>query len=90
MKRLTNNSTYEVITERARYAVVMRHLSNTPNGQPRYEVDIIVLEVFGEKKPEKFFFSSCWRFKGHYMNDEGEAREAVRQYEEVQKANGVF
>ncbi len=90
MKRLTNNSTYEVITSRARYAVVLRHLSNTTNGQPRFEADIITLEVFGERKPERFFFSSCWRFKGHYANDEGEAKEAVRQYEEILKKDGTF
>jgi len=90
MKRLTNNSTYEVTTDRAKYAVVLRRLHNTTSGQARFEADIITLEVFGERKPERFFYSSCWRFTGHYMNDEGEAKEAVRQYEEILKKDGTF
>lgn len=83
MRHLTNNSTYEVITSRAKYAVVMEGLKNTTYGQRRFKINIITLEVNGEPKPEKVYNTATFTMKGHYFNEEGEAREAVRQYEEM-------
>lgn len=83
MKRLNNKSTYEVITKRARYAVTLERLKNTNAGNPRFSANIITLEVFGENPATEYFYTVCYRFNGHYMNDLDEAREVVRQHEET-------
>ena len=83
MRRLTNPSTYEVITNRGRYAVALERLKNTASGCPRFKAVIITLEVFGEYRPEGYFYSASYSFRGHYMNEQGEAQEVVRQHEEL-------
>ena len=83
MRRLTNPSTYEVITDRARYAVTLERLKNSPEGCPRYKAAIITLEIHGEQPPSDCFYTVAYTFKGHYMNEAGEAREIVRQHEET-------
>lgn len=90
MKQITTPSTYEVITDRARYAVALEHLTNTNAGTPRFKATLIMLDIFGEKRPERTFYATAWTFKGHYLNDEGEAKEAVRQYEEILKGKGIY
>lgn len=85
MRRLTNPSTYEVITDRARYAVTLEGMKNDANGNRRYKANIITLHYFGEEPATGTFYTVCYTFTGHYMNEAGEAAEAVRQHEELIK-----
>lgn len=89
MRRLTNPSTYEVITARARYAVVLERGKNTNAGTPKFKAQIITLEVFGEYQQPGYFFTVAYSFKGHYLNEAGEAAEVVRQHEEILKNKEV-
>ena len=82
MKRLENNhSTYEITTDRARYAVDLEHLKNTNSGCPRYKAIIIVLEVFGQPHNPGSFYSVIYQFKGSYIGDRCEAEKVVNAYE---------
>ena len=82
MKRLENNhSTFEITTDRARYAVDLEHLKNTKYGCPRYQALIIVLEVFGQPRNPGSFYSVLYRFNGSYLGDRSEAEKAVNAYE---------
>lgn len=81
-----NPSTYEVITDRARYAVTLESLRNTNAGCPRYKANIITLAVIGEAPAKDCFYTVQYTFTGHYYNEAGEAREIVRQHEEILKA----
>lgn len=90
MIQLTSISTYEVITERGRYAVGLERLTNAKEGTPRYKAILTTLEVIGEERKSNTFYSTTWAFKGHYYGDEEEARELVRQYEEILKDKGTY
>jgi hypothetical protein len=82
MKRSENNhSTFEIITDRARYAVDLEHLKNTKYGNPRYKAIIIVLEVFGQPHNPGSFYSVIYQFNGSYIGDRCEAEKAVNAYE---------
>lgn len=85
MRRLTNPSTYEVITDRARYAVTLEGLKNDVNGNRRYKANIITLHYFSEAPASRTFYTVSYTFTGHYMNEEGEAAEVVRQHEKLIK-----
>ena len=83
MRRLTNPSTYEVITSRARYAVTLERIKNSPEGCPRYHANIITLHYYTEAPATGSFYTVAYNFKGHYMNEAGEAAEVVRQHEQL-------
>lgn len=85
MRRLTNPSTYEVITDRARYAVTLEGLKNTASGNRRYKANIITLEVKGETVKGTDFYTVAYTFTGHCLGEAGEAAEVVRQHEELIK-----
>lgn len=86
MRRTKDNpNTYEVKTDRARYAVTLERLGNTTAGCPRFKATIIVIEVFGEEKPFGSFYSVGYTFKGHYSRDIDECRFIVEAYEESLK-----
>jgi len=81
-KRLFNSDTYKVNTDRGDYAVVLERLKNDVNGNPRFEAYIVVLEVFGEHVSPEYYFTAHYRFSGHYMNAQDEAKWIVHRYEE--------
>lgn len=83
MKRLANPTTYEVTTDRARYAVTMERRNNDRNGNPQYRANIITLQHFSEATATGTFYTVAYNFKGHYLNEAGEAAEVVRQHEEL-------
>lgn len=83
MKRLANPTTYEVTTDRARYAVTIERRNNDRNGCPQYRANIITLHYFGEEPATGCFYTVAYNFKGHYLNEAGEAAEVVRQHEEL-------
>lgn len=85
-----NPSTYEISTDRARYAVVLKHRKNTESGCPRFTATVICLEVFGEKHYTGFFYTTEWNFKGSYISEAEEAEKAVRAYENGLKENGIY
>ena len=82
IKRLTNPTTYEIITNRGRYAVSLDRIKNTVNGGPRFEAIITVLDVFGETVTAGGFYSARYRFSGHYCSERDEAAQIVNVYED--------
>lgn len=81
MRRMNNKNTYEVTTERGRYAVTLERRKNDVNGNPRFSANIIVLHIFGDEPATGFFYTPVYSFQGHYCNEEGEAAFIVKQYE---------
>ena len=77
ISRLDNRSTYEVRTEEARYAVTLTRLKNDVNGNPKFEANIILLEMNGIKYCE-YFLTACYRFAGHFLSEKDEAKWVVQ------------
>ena len=81
VKRLDNVGTYEIKTDKGRYAVVIENIKNDTYGNPRYEARIVVLEIFGDAKREGYYYTARYRFSGHYLGVDGESKWIVEQFE---------
>lgn len=80
MRRLTNATTYRVITRGHLYAVTMERINNAKSGCPRWDVTITDLDALNSRSGAGAY---RYRFSGHHMSEADEAREAVRQHEEL-------
>lgn len=81
MRRKNNRNSYRITTPRANYAVTLDRIRNDASGNPRFEANILVLNVFGEEMDSTFIYTPVFTFSGHYSGDEEEARWIVNQYE---------
>lgn len=81
MRRHDNKTTYKITTARALYAVTLDRAKNDINGNPRYNANILVLDVFGENMSGDTIYTANYTFKGSYLGDREEARKVVDYYE---------
>lgn len=86
IKRKNQISAYQLTGNKGAYIVTIEHLHNTPSGCPRFKAQILKLE---ENKEGKLTFkdgeglwNACYNFKGHYLNELGEARWILDHYEQ--------
>lgn len=84
IRRNTNRNTYEVKTQRGRYAVTLERIRNNANGNTRFSANIIVLSV-GDEVNTGYFYTVNYTFSGHYSGDEAEAAFIVNRYESDMK-----
>lgn len=81
-KRMNNKNSYKVMTVKADYIVTLERLKNTYSGNPRFEASImIVKDYINETTNSDYIFTVCYRFNGHYMNEQNEAKWIVEHYE---------
>ena len=76
-KRLYQINAYRITTDKREYIVTLKHLRNTPNGNPRYKAVIIFIE---DNTPS--FYNAVYTFTGHYFGDYKEAEHIVKYHEE--------
>ena len=81
LRRMNNESTYLVDTERAQYAVNICRRKNGINGNPRYTARVITLSVHGEKHYGNYLFTRVFNFDGHYLSEEDECKFIVNHVE---------
>ena len=80
MKRLTNATTYRF----GKYTATIERIKNTASGCPRWEVTITNTD---DLTANGGAIAYRYRFNGHYLNEEMEALEAVRQHIEMMNGN---
>lgn len=76
-QRHTNESAYEVKTDKSNYIVCLEGLKNDMNGNRRYKARIINLNHL-------YMYAAVYTFTGHYCGEQGEC-EWVVNYHEKQK-----
>lgn len=80
-RRNNNRSTYRHETSRAAYLVTLERLNNTTSGTPKYNANVIVLEVFGEPHTGNTYYTPNYTFSGWYRGDEDAVSYIVSCYE---------
>ena len=85
LRRNTQESVYIITGCKHTYTVILERLHNSNCGCPRYKARLIVWEETKEGKAKVqdglSLYSAVYTFSGHYLNELGEARWIVEQYE---------
>ncbi len=79
VKRLNQQNSYIIITQRYTYCVTLTTLHNTPSGAPRYTAVLAVLDNIADGS---YCYNSVYNFTGHYLSALDECRWIVNYHEE--------